>query len=250
MKYTCIIIDDEAHAIEGLENYIATMPDFEILKTYTDSVKALKEIKTGPDVDIIFLDVDMPTINGIDLAKEIRGSTDKLVFTTGHTEHAYEAFEVQANAYLLKPYSLGKFVIAINKLFPTQEGMDHAFQSVEVEKNDDFFFVKSKIEKIKLVKIRFDDVISVESKLNYILITTLKDKFLTYITLGEIAKTLLIHPQFIQVHRSYIINYNHIESIEGNMIKMIDVQTINIGEHYRKAFNDFIGYRVIKGAKK
>lgn len=249
MKYTCIIIDDETHAIEGLERYIKTIPDFEILKTYNDPLRALKEIKNGPDVDIIFLDVDMPMINGIELAKEIRDKTDKLVFTTGHSQHAYEAFEVQASAYLLKPYSLGKFVIAINKLFPNQD-VEHNLKSTEVDTNDDFFFVKSKSERIKLVKIRFDDVILVESKLNYILITTLKDKLRTYITLSEIAKTLLIHPQFIQVHRGYIINCNHIESIEGNMIKMANDEIIAIGEHYRKVFNDFVGQRVIKGAKK
>lgn len=249
MKYTCIIIDDETHAIQGLERYIATMPEFEILKTYNDPLKALKEIKNGSDVDVIFLDIDMPMINGIELAKEIREKTDKLVFTTGHTEHAFDAFEAQASAYLLKPFSLGKFVIAINKLFPTQVDMEQEFQAVDAEKNADFFFVKSKSEKIKLVKIRFDDVISIESKLNYILITTLKDKLLTYMTLGEIGKTLLIHSQFIQVHRSYIINCNHIESIEGNMIKMADNVIIAIGDYYRKAFNGFIGQRVIKGTK-
>lgn len=222
MKYTCIIIDDEPHAIEGLERYITALPDFEVAKSYTDPLLALKEITNGPDVDLVFLDVDMPLISGIELAKEIRMKTDKLVFTTGHTAHAYEAFEAQASAYLLKPYSLGKFVITIQKLFPDQGESERFSPMVADQKADDFFFIKSKSEKVRLVKIRFDDVISIESKLNYILITTLKDKYLTYMSLTEMSNTLLSYPQFIQPHRSYLVNHNHIQSIEGNMIKMIN----------------------------
>jgi len=85
MKYKCIIIGDESHAIEGLERYIATLPELEVFKTYHDSVIALREIPKLAKVDLIFLDVDMPTISGLELAKEIRGKTNKLVFTTGHT---------------------------------------------------------------------------------------------------------------------------------------------------------------------
>lgn len=250
MTYKCIIIDDESHAIEGLERYIATMPELEVLKTYTDPLLALKEIINRPSVDVIFLDVDMPMINGLELAKEIRKKTEKLIFTTGHTEYAYEAFESHADAYLLKPYSLGKFVITINKLFPDQAVSDNALMSANHEKNDDFFFVKSKSERLKLVKIRFDDVVVVESKMNYILIFTLKDEYLTYMSLTEISKTLLMHSQFIQPHRSFIINHNHLESIEGNTIIMVNGQKIAIGEHYKKDFGDFIAIKVIKGTKK
>ncbi len=249
MKYKCIIVDDETHAIEGLERYIATMPELEVIKTYSDPLQALKEISGGPIVDLIFLDVDMPMINGLELAKEIRSKTNKLVFTTGHTSYAYEAFESNADGYLLKPYSLGKFVITINKLFPDQETNENVMGSVELEQSNDFFFVKSKSEKLKLVKIRFDDVVAVESKMNYILISTLRDKLLTYMSLNEISKILLMHKQFIQPHRSYVINHTHIESIEGNTIKMINNESIAIGEHYRKNFNDFISIKVIKGGK-
>ncbi|RYG21842.1 MAG: response regulator transcription factor [Chitinophagaceae bacterium] len=250
MKYKCIIIDDESHAIEGLERYIGTLPELEVVKTYSDSLIALKEIVNGPNVDIIFLDVDMPVINGLELAKEIGRKTNKLIFTTGHTEYAYEAFESHADAYLLKPFSLGKFTITINKLFPDQSDNENVLFSHGSEKSDDFFFVKSKSERLKLIKIRFDDVVAVESKMNYLLIFTLKDEFLTYISLSEISKTLLMHPQFIQPHRSFIINRNHIESIEGNTIKMVSNLKIAIGEHYKKNVSDFIAVKVIKGAKK
>jgi len=250
MKYKCIIIDDESHAIEGLERYIATLPELEVFKTYHDPVIALREIPKLAKVDLIFLDVDMPTISGLELAKEIRGKTNKLVFTTGHTAYAYEAFESQADAYLLKPYSLGKFVITFNKLFPEPEAVENGLFSIADDENRDYFFVKAKLETTVMVKIRFDDVVFVESKEHNLNIFTLNGKFNTYMTLNDISKTLFLHSQFIQPHRSYIVNQNHIESIEGNSIKMATGKQVTIGDLFRKNFNDFIQLRVIKGAKR
>ena len=250
MKYTCIIIDDESHAIEGLERYIATMPELELIKTYNDPLLALKEILKSPEVDVIFLDVDMPMINGLELAKEIRGKTKKLVFTTGHRTHAYEAFELQADAYLLKPYSLGKFVITVNNLFLEKEVQENMVLSNKGQ-NSDYFFVKARLETAKMVKIRFNDVIFVESKEHNLHIFTLNGKFTTtYMSLTDISKTLFMHQQFIQPHRSYIVNQNHIDSIAGNNIKMVNREEITIGDHYRKNFNDFIQLKIIKGTKK
>ncbi|MES2650775.1 MAG: LytTR family DNA-binding domain-containing protein [Bacteroidota bacterium] len=249
-NYKCIIIDDEPHAIEGLEAYIATMPELEVIKIYSDPLMALKEIPKLPDVDIIFLDVDMPMISGLELAKEIRSKTNKLIFTTGHTAYAYEAFESQADAYLLKPYSLGKFVITINKLFPDQKVEENGLHSVNDDENRDYFFVKAKLETTTMVKIRFDDVVFVESKEHNLNIFTSNGVFTTYMSLSDISKTLFMHSQFIQPHRSYIVNENHIESIAGGSIKMINKKEITIGDYYRKNFNDFIQVRAIKGTKK
>ncbi len=250
MKYKCIIVDDEPHAIEGLERYIATMPELEIIKSYNDSLIALKEIPKLPHVDLIFLDVDMPMINGLELAKEIRGKSNKLIFTTGHRSYGYEAFEAQADAYLLKPYSLGKFVITINKLFPTEEENKNEMLLVNGEQHSDYFFVKAKLETIKMVKIRFADVVMVESKEHNLKIFTLSGIFTTYMSLTDISKTLFLHSQFIQPHRSYIINENHIDSIAGGSIKMVNNIEITIGDYYRKNFNDFIQVKAIKGTKK
>lgn len=251
MKYKCIIVDDEAHAIEGLERYIATIPELEVLKTYSDSLVALKEIPKLPLVDVIFLDVDMQMINGIELAKEIRGRTKKLVFTTGHRAHAYEAFEVQADAYLLKPYSVGKFVITINKLFPESGFEDSDTLAVNVETGSDYFYIKTKVETTKMVKIHFNDVVFVESKGHNLYISTLKKSYTTtYMSLSEMLKTLSMHRQFMQPHRSYIVNENHIDSITGNRIKMINGDEVAIGEQYRKGWNEYILLKAIKGTKK
>lgn len=241
---SCIIIDDEIHAIEALKKYVSAIPELEVVDTYTDPLKALSALRVSKPVDLILMDVDMPGISGIELSREIRNKTDKLVITTSHTKYGYEAFEVAADAYLLKPFSLGKFLITISKLFPT---------SAECEEQDkidkDFFFVRSK-EDQNLVRIRYKDVIVVESKLNYVKIHTTEKNILTYMPLNEIAKALNTSNGFIRFQRSFIMGQDHIESIEGNTIKMTNDQKITVGEYYRKDFHDFVNERLIKAKRK
>lgn len=214
--YKCIIIDDEQHAIDGLKKYIDSVPELTLIQSYTDPLKALKSITEGEAVDLILMDVDMPKITGIELSKAIRSKTNKLIFTTAHTKYAYDAFEADADAFLLKPYTLGKFVITINKLFPSENQGDAVLERA------DFFFVKSKEESPKIIKIKYKDVIAVESKLNYVMIHTAAKNILTYMSLTEMAKILNSNDDFIQLHRSFIVRKDHMESIDGNTIKMIN----------------------------
>ncbi|WP_316765950.1 LytTR family DNA-binding domain-containing protein [Pedobacter frigiditerrae] len=245
--YRCIIIDDEPQAIEGLKGYISSVGELSIVNTYTDPLIALKEIVKNEPVDLIFLDVDMPKINGIELAKEIRNKTTKLVFTTAHTKYAYEAFESNADAYLLKPYSLGKFIITINKLFTQELALTE--QKVDVAVKKDFFFVKSREDDLKILKIKYADIVAVESKQNYIMIYTLSKKILTYMSLIEIAKILNLMPGFMQLHRSFIISLDQIETIDGSLVKMTNGIRISVGDNYRKEFNSFVADRLIKTGK-
>lgn len=242
--YKCIIIDDEQHAIDGLKKYIDSVPELTLVQSYTDPLKALKSITEGDAVDLILMDVDMPKITGIELSKAIRSKTAKLIFTTAHTKYAYDAFEADADAFLLKPYTLGKFVITINKLFPGERQVDSALEK------EDFFFVKSKEESPKIIKIKYKDVVAVESKLNYVMIHTPVKNILTYMSLTEMAKILNNNDDFIQLHRSFIVRKDHMESIDGNTIKMINGIQITVGDHYRKDFTDFINLRLIKAGKK
>lgn len=241
--YKCIIIDDEPHAIAGLKGYISQTPTLCLLASYTDPLVALNEIQLLEGIDIIFVDVDMPKINGLELAKEIRYKTKKLIFTTAHTKYAFEAFQVKADAYLLKPYSLGKFIITINDLFP------HTAQMPDPLVKNDFFFVKSKDDEQKILKVKYSDVIAVESKLNYIMIYTSKKNILTYMQLAEIAKILTPMSNFMQLHRSYVINNDHIEMIDGNLIKMVNQLKFTVGESYRAGFHEFLSKSLIKMGK-
>jgi DNA-binding LytR/AlgR family response regulator len=241
--YKCLIIDDEQHAIDGLTKYIASTPQLLIVNTYSDPVVALKEILENDSVDLILLDIDMPKISGLELSKEVRAKTDKLIFTTAHSKYAFEAFEVQADAYLLKPYSLGKFIITINRLFP-----DH--QPKVKQAADDFFFVKSKEEDLKITKIKYADIVAVESKQNYVMIHTHSKQILTYMSLTKIAKLLQDIPGFVQLHRSFIVKLEEIENVNGNLVKLTNGIQITVGENFRKAFNAFINNKLIKAEKK
>ena len=170
---SCILIDDEPHAIAALKDYLSHVPDIEIVGAYLDPIEALKAIINTILVDLVLLDVNMPKLSGVELASLIRSKTRKLVFTTGHAKYAYDAFEVQADAYLLKPYSLTKFLDTIHKLNLKDN----------LEDNLEYFFVKSRGDNLKMIKVFYKDIIAVESQLNYITIHTLNKKIITYMSL-------------------------------------------------------------------
>ena len=246
--FKCIIIDDEPHAIEGLQEYLREIPQLELVKSYTDPLLALKEISIGPPVDFIFLDVDMPRINGIELSREIRGQAKKLIFTTAHSKYAYDAFEVSADAFLLKPYSLGKFMIVIHKILAEYPPVQ-IIKPTQQAGAQDFFFVKSKEDDLRILKVKFDNVLAVESRQNYVMIYTTEKNILTYMGLSEIGKILAIKPNFMQLHRCFVVNLTHIESIDGNLVKMSNGIRISVGDNYRKEFNSFVNEKLIKAGK-
>jgi DNA-binding LytR/AlgR family response regulator len=243
--YQCIIIDDESFAIDWLKNYISLVPSLRLVKSYTDPLEAMMEIVSGEMVDLIILDIDMPNITGIELSKEIRKKTKKLIFSTAYRQYGYDAYELSAEAYLLKPYTFSKFAGTIAKIFPGNEEV-----TATVKANDDFFFIKNKDEQLKIVKIRYSDVVAVESKLNYVMIHTLTKKILSYMSLTEISRIFSQLPDFVQLQRSYIIGKTHIDSIDGNTIKMVSGLQITVGEYYRKDFMLFLNEKLIKPGHK
>lgn len=243
--YRCVIIDDEPHAIEALKGYISKTDKLLLISSFTDPIVALQQLLNSDPVDLILLDVDMPEITGIELAKMIKQKTSKLVFTTAHTKYAFQAFEVKADDYLLKPYSLAKFMSTVEALFPSvlkEQGPDDTYHG-----NLNYFFIKSKDDNSKLVKIRYDEIVAIESKLNYIMVQTNDLNILTYMSLTEISNKLSREMGFIQIHRSFILNTEHIKSIEGNTVIMDNGTKLSIGEYYRKDFIDFINGTLLKG---
>lgn len=240
----CIIIDDEPYAIEALKGYISSIPNLCVIKSYTDPLEAQIDIVKVDAVDLILLDIEMPKITGIELSKEIRRKTRKLVFTTSYTQYGYEAFEADADGYLLKPYTLTKFTSTILKLFPPTDIVNGGNKTA-----DDYFFVKNRNDNLKIVKIRFRDVIAVESKQNYVLIHTQTRRILTYMSLTEIAKIFRPFQMFEQFQRSFIICKEHIDSIEGNTVQMVNGLQITVGDLYKKDFHRFLSERLIKARR-
>ncbi|TCD10444.1 response regulator transcription factor [Pedobacter frigidisoli] len=242
MKLNCIVIDDDLHAINGIKTYINTLSNIELVQSYTDPLAALNEITVGAEVDIIFMDVDMPMISGIELSKAIRHKTSKLIFTTSHSKYAYEAFEMNANAYLLKPYTFARFAETINRLFPHVPSTPQ----LTLKKEADYFFVRNKNDKNTLIKVRYADIVAIESLQNYVRIFTLNETIVSYIALSEIKVILKDYPNFAQAHRSFIIAKNFIEKVEGNTLKMINNLTVNIGNSYKEDIQEYIKQKTIK----
>ncbi|MGK9117481.1 LytR/AlgR family response regulator transcription factor [Olivibacter jilunii] len=239
MTFQCIIIDDEPDAIEIINDYIQQIPQLELKQSYTDPLKAMSDISINEHVDFIFMDIDMPRISGIDLSKNIRNKTNKLIFTTAHTKYAFEAFEVEADAYLLKPFTFAKFALTINKLIKDNH-------QVRTEENPKEFYVKTTEERNRFVRIKFDDVIAVESVKNYIKIYTIDEEIMTYLTLKEIKERFDETDDFIQIHRSFIISKNYIEKVEGSLVKLPKNMLIPIGTFYKDAFYDYLLRNTIK----
>ncbi|RDC58608.1 DNA-binding response regulator [Pedobacter chinensis] len=245
MKLKCIVIDDDIHAINGIKSYLNTLSNVSLIKAFTDPLQALTEITGNDNVDIIFMDIDMPMISGIELSKAIRHKTNKLIFTTSHSKYAYEAFEMNASAYLLKPYTFARFAETINRLFPKSPGLPN----VSVQQEDDYFFVRNKTEKNNLIKVRYSDIVAVESLQNYVRIYTINESIVTYIALSEIKVILQGYTNFAQAHRSFIIAKNYIEKVEGHTLKMINNLTVNVGNSYREEIQDYIKEKTIKTSR-
>ena len=245
MKLRCIVVDDEVHAMEGIKSYISSLENLELVACYSDSLQALKEIGSAENVDIIFMDVDMPKISGVELAKAIRHKTDKLIFTTAHSKYAFEAFEINANAYLLKPYTFALFAETITRFYPAIAVLPPA----GFKQEEDYFFVRNKSDGNSLVKIRYAELVAVESLQNYIRIYTRSESVVTYISISEIKVILQDYPDFMQAHRSFIISRDHIEKVEGNTLRMSNGLIINIGNSYKDAVNAYIAEKTIKTSR-
>lgn len=242
MSYTCLIIDDEPDAVEILTDYIQQIPELEITKSYVDPVEAMAEIAKGDAIDFVFMDIDMPRISGIDLSRAIRDKAEKLIFTTAHTKYAFEAFEVEADAYLLKPFTFAKFALTVNKLLKNTMSTT----SVPLGEKTKDFYVKTTEERNRFVRIKFEDVIAVESVKNYIKIYTPEEEVVTYLTLKEIKERLDETANFIQIHRSFIISKDYIEKVEGNLIKLPNNMLVPIGTFYKESFYDYLAKNTIK----
>jgi len=250
MNFNCIAIDDDLTSLEILSDYVNSLSNYHILKTFTDPVKAMnflqQEINELEDqkVDIVFLDVEMPRMSGLELFGLIRSRAYHIIFTTAHLRYALDALEIRADAFLLKPFSIAKFAQTLNTLSSLQL-QKNAYHS----KDEEFFFIKSKNEKSKLVKIRFDEIIAIESIQNYISIYTKTKTVVALLTLTRIKEILNKRENFMQIHRSFIISRNYIDEVENNLIRMQNNLMLTIGENYRMELYDFIRDKTIKTGK-
>ena len=237
MIIKCAIVDDEPLAVELLASYVNKIPFLELCGKYTNATDALHGINEQP-VDLMFLDIQMPELNGLELSKMVPEST-RIVFTTAFDRYAVDSFRVNALDYLLKPISYADFLEASNKAMQwfqlVQQNEQPAAPAVEEEPRS--IFVKSEY---KLLQINLDDIRYIEGLKDYVKIYTeqLPHPILSLMNMKAIEQ-LLPTSRFIRVHRSFIVQKSKIREIERNRIVFGDVY-IPIGDSYKQAFQDFI----------
>ncbi|WP_316811805.1 LytTR family DNA-binding domain-containing protein [Pedobacter heparinus] len=238
-KLNCVIIDDEKHAVDLLADYIETMPNLQLLKYFTDPLKALMDITLEDNIDILFMDVDMPGMTGLDLSLAIRYKTKYLVFTTAHSKYAIDAFGVQANEYLLKPISMSKFALMINRLLKSETDLRREMRE------EDFFFIKTD-QVQKYVKINMRDLVAIEGLNNYVKIHTVNGMHIAYLTIKELEAKLEGNSSFIRVQRSFIISMDFINKVEGASITLNNKLEVPLGTTYKKQFLTFLERKTLR----
>lgn len=207
----CIIIDDEPLARKGLKEYIADVDFLELVAEFDNALKATEILKKG-EVQLIFLDIQMPKITGLDFFKTLQ-QPPPVIFTTAYSQYALEGFEVNALDYLVKPISFDRFLKAVMK---AREYYEVREQNVKEGVPADHFFIKTDN---KLVKLFFDDVLFAEALQNYVVIHTRDKKYITYLTFKAV-EDYLPADKFIRVHKSYIVAASKIDSIDANIIRI------------------------------
>lgn len=203
MKAKCIIVDDERPAREVLTEYVSRLEALELCGTCKNALEANRLLQKDK-VDLVFLDINMPELTGVDWVKSL-SDPPKIIFTTAYREYAADGFEVEAVDYLVKPISFQRFLKACNKALTHLE--------TEIE---DFFFIKADQQ---YVKIFFDDILYIEGLKDYVAIHTEQRKHLALISLKNVEQRLPRH-RFMRIHRSTIVSLNQISAIEGNTVKV------------------------------
>lgn len=234
LKISCIIVDDEPMALNLVESYVEKTPFLELKQKCNSAIEAMEFLKTNP-VDLLFLDIQMPDLSGIEFSRMLPKDT-RVIFTTAFDQYALEGFKVDALDYLLKPFDYAEFLSAANKASNWFSLVKNNPETV-ISDEKEFLFVKSEY---KQLRIRLADVLYFESLKDYIKIW-LKDNpkpILTLMSLKSLEEDLP-KTQFMRVHRSFIVSLKNIQEIERGQI-IINKQRITVSEQYKEKFLEFV----------
>jgi two-component system response regulator LytT len=236
MKIRCIAIDDEPLALRLLSTFINQTPFLELVQTYPNAVEALGAIEKEK-VDLLFLDIQMPELTGMDLAKILTAGhvSPKIIFTTAYNHFAIEGYKVDALDYLLKPFSYEEFLRAATKARNYFESS--AAVAPQKANEDGFLFIKADY---KMLRVDFENILFIESVKDYIKIH-LADKLkplMTLSSLRSIEEKLPPH-KFIRIHRSFIVAVDKIDAITKSSVHIGDV-TVTVGEQYKEVFRELM----------
>ena len=219
-KITCIVVDDEPIAREGMESYISRVAFLDLVGMYKNAVEA-SSVLIDKKIDLIFLDIHMPLLTGIEFLRDLH-KPPKVIFTTAYREYALEGFDLQASDYLLKPISFSRFLKAVNMV-------RESIVTGEIEPvKDDHFYVK---EDGKIVKVLVKEVLWIEGVKDYIFIHTSSSRLMVLSSM-KAAEEKLNNQSFMRIHRSHIINTQYVDALEGNLIH-IGKHRIPVSKQYK-----------------
>lgn len=231
-----LLVDDEYLALNLLEEFTKKVPDLEIVDKVKSPMKALDLLQQTP-IDLLFLDIQMPTLSGNSLLKTLK-NPPLTIFTTAYADYAIEAFELSAIDYLLKPFSFERFLQAVNKAKEQLKWREPPTVIVIPEQSRDFFSVKVDG---KIVKVYFDDILFIEGLKEYVRIVCRDARFVTLESLKNL-EDLLPQDNFIRVHKSYIIAKNKVQSLDGNLLE-IGKNKIPISRSKRDEIIEWVFYK-------
>lgn len=236
-KIRCVIVDDEKHASALLTTYISKMPNLELVKIYNDPVHALSEINKKDNIDILFLDVEMPDISGMELAVSLKPKTRSIIFTSAYEKYSIAAWDLRVNHYLVKPIKQAKFSQTVMEIIEQDLPRLH-----KCLKNSIFFKTG---EKSKLTKVKKQDIIYFEGAGNYVKMVTTKGDPLVYLTLLEVEK-IFKDDLFFRIHRSHVINAKKIEKVVGNQIYFKTEHKLQMTEFYKEKLIKYLEENTIE----
>lgn len=229
----CVIIDDEPLAVDLIKEFVSKVESLELVHTFNNAIDAISIINQS-NVDLIFLDIEMPHFSGIDFLNAI-DKKPLVIFTTAYENYAVEGFNLGAVDYLVKPIPFNRFLKSVTRaqqLFNPQNIATQSNPITAPEIEHDFMFVRAEYEN---VKINFADILYIEGLKDYVKIYTADNKYiLTLISLIKL-ETILCNKGFSRIHRSYIINIKHVKSIQKNKVIIAD-KRIPISESYKNSF--------------
>ena len=238
-KLTCAIIDDEPLAVKLIESYARRIDFIEISGTYTDSLEAVEALRQNP-VDFVFLDIQMPDMDGMELARSLPPDT-KIIFTTAFKDYALESYEVSAVDFLLKPIRYDKILKACEKVRERFQQPEN--QNTEKENESKEIFLKADSE---FKKVDTDKIIFAEGMKDYVRFFIENEKpVISHLTMKSV-EDMLPASKFMRVNRSYIVSLNHIRSVDKNLCIYIGDTMIKVTDQYKTRFEEWLKQRTIQ----
>jgi two-component system LytT family response regulator len=236
---TCISIDDEPLALKQINGYIENATGLNLLASFNSATKALEFLQNN-QVDLLFVDINMPDISGIELVKSMNNDS-KVIFTTAYREFAVEGFQLDAADYLVKPISFDAFLKAVEKTRKRYFQVNE--KPPEIRQSNQFLFIKSEY---KIVRIELNNIKYIEGMRDYVRIHMINEKPLMALMGMKKLMEHLPEDVFMRVHRSYIVNLNKIQTIERNRIVFDSNVYIPVSDQYKEAFQHFLDTNFLK----